>query len=157
MKTEAEDMPRSWTQESRVGLGPPLQRPDPQPWPDHLQRPDFFHRSASDHHRPSALNHHMLAMEQRPTDIFGQQRPPTINERQPIMEHRPYNDQRPSIPVGHQRGSIINLHRPLEAPQMPNPIDSEGEAGRVDDLQLLIISRSHNAQIKIDTLVYLLC
>ena len=126
MKTEVEDMPPSWTQKSSLQLGhlPHLHSPDPLPWPDHLRRPDFFHRPSADHHRPSALNHHLLAMEQ--------QRPSTINRRLPIMEHQPYNDLHRPITLGHrppeQRGSIINHHRPLEARQMPNLIDrNEGE------------------------------
>ena len=75
-------MPRGWNQERReaqlqrgVGVPPPL------PWPDHLQRPDFFHRPTE--HRAPALNHHLLAMEQLP---------PSLNERLPMMvDHRPYD------------------------------------------------------------------
>ena len=118
----------SWTEE-RLGEPSQLQRKgDPQPWPEHLQRPDFFHRPTE--HRPSAINHPLLAMEQRPTEIFGQQRPSPISGKLPLIEHRPYNDHRP-ITIGHRPAehlsSIIN-HRPLEARQMPDLIyRNEGE------------------------------
>ena len=126
VKSEVEDnKPVSWTEESSLRVGQPARhqrKADPQPWPDHLQRPDFFHRPTE--HRPSAINHHLLGMEQRPVDIFGQQRPSPISGRLPMIEHRPYNDHRPAT-IGRRPpehiSSIIN-HRPLEARQIPDLI-----------------------------------
>merc|ERR1719278_53422 len=122
VKTEVEEMPRGWNQERR---DPQLQRgvgvPPPLPWPDHLQRPDFFHRP-TEHRAPAALNHHLLAMEQLP---------PSLNERLPMMvDHRPY-DHRSMLGIGHRlpERSIIN-HRPLEHLQMPKLIH-RSEAGPV--------------------------
>ena len=59
-------------------------------------------------------------------DHLLRQWPPTINERLHVMGHRTYNDHQPSLPIGHHWSSIIS--RPLEARQMPDLIDSEGEA-----------------------------
>ena len=123
MKNEVEEKLLSSTKEISLKAGQPSQlqrKAEPQPWPD------FFLRS--NEHRPSTINHQLLAMEKRPTDILGQQRQSTISGGLPMLEHKPYNNEHQPITIGHQPpehlSSIIN-HRALEARQIPNLVFSK--------------------------------